>query len=85
MTLLKIKALIYDWTGIYLAHREENDYCDSEAYWKQYNETMSAYSDDPISPRALHGLLVGSWQAKHRFVRKSNKRLFEFVRNRKRK
>lgn len=84
MILLKIKSFIYNLTGIYLAHREENDYCDSEAYWKQYNETVAVYSDDPLSPRALHGLLVGHWQAKHGFCLRSTDRLIHFVRNRKR-
>jgi hypothetical protein len=66
--VLKVKSVIYKYFGIYLAHREENEYLSSKEYWDKFiNVTVDP--DNDMSPRNVHGLLVGSWQADHGFSR----------------
>jgi hypothetical protein len=68
MTILKLKSIIYRYLGIFLADREELEYVDSEIYWKQFMKIIKKKSND-MSPRDIHGLLIGSWQAHHGFAR----------------
>ena len=57
MTLLKLKAKIYQYTGIYLAQKEEDEYLRSE-------EAVSLLENNEYP-----GLVIGLWQAKHGFTR----------------
>jgi hypothetical protein len=56
MTLLKLKAKIYQYTGIYLAQKEEDEYLRSE-------EAISLLENNEYE-----GLVIGLWQTKHGFV-----------------
>lgn len=67
--MLKIKAKIYYYTGIYLAHKEENDYLQSKEFWKGMAKLMSGNDKDFQNPRNAQGLLIGLWQAKHGLCR----------------
>jgi hypothetical protein len=65
MTVLSVKAWFYRVTGIFLAYKEMYEFIDSERYWAEW---QSAYSPN-TSLRDIHGLIIGSWQAKHGFAR----------------
>lgn len=71
--MLKLKAFIYQTTGIFLASREQLDYVDSDEFWaffqKELQEQMWQEEHRFYGPRFIYGILVGSWQMKHGFVR----------------
>lgn len=69
MRYLKLKAKIYYYTGIYLAHKEENEYLQSKEFWKGMAKLMSGKDEDFQNPRNAQGLLIGLWQAKHGLCR----------------
>lgn len=69
MTILQIKAKIYYYTGIYLAHEEENDYLQSKEFWASMAKLLKGKDSDFQNPRNAQGLLIGLWQAKHGFAR----------------
>jgi hypothetical protein len=66
--ILKLKASIYRYTGVYLAHKEQADYVDSPEYWKQMAKILKSPKND-MYPSDIHGLLIGSWQAHYGFAR----------------
>lgn len=68
MKVLKLKAKIYQWTGIYLAHLEENEYLQSKEFWKSFIKIIKNKKND-MSPSLVQGLLIGLWQSKHGFYR----------------
>jgi hypothetical protein len=68
MTLLKIKSIIYKYTGIYLAETEENIYLQSEEFWEEFNQNKKHYRKS-LGSRNLQGLMIGMWQSHHGFVR----------------
>ena len=70
--VLKIKALIYYYTGIYLAHKEENEYLQSKEFWKSFAKLMNGKDKDFRNPQNAQGLLIGLWQAKHGLCRPWN-------------
>lgn len=67
---LKVKSLIYRYTGFYLANKEESDYLKSKECWSEISRIVSSEEND-MSPRSIQGLLVGMWQCKHGFARPS--------------
>lgn len=73
MTILKIKSLIYRYTGIYLANKEENDYITSKEFWKSFlkmvKNNKKAPKGDKMSALNIQGLLVGLWQSKNGLAR----------------
>lgn len=71
MTILKIKAFIYQKTGIYLADKEELEYITSKAFWKEFIRIYTHKAND-MGPRDVQGLLIGSWQCRHGFYRAFN-------------
>lgn len=66
--LLKLKSLVYKYTGIYLAHREENKMLTSDETWKQMVK-IASYKSNDMSLKTTQGLMIGLWQAKHGFAR----------------
>ena len=66
--ILKFKAFIYQRTGIYLAHKEENEYITSKEFWKQFKRIITKKSNDMMA-RDIQGLLIGLWQVKHGLCR----------------
>lgn len=66
--LLKIKAFIYQKTGVYLAQKEELDYITSKDFWKRFWKIF-LHKDNDMSGRDIQGLLIGLWQAKWGFTR----------------
>lgn len=69
MTILQLKAKIYYHTGIYLAHKEENDYLQSKEFWKSFAKLLNGKDEDFQNPRNAQGLLIGLWQAKNGLCR----------------
>lgn len=70
--LLRIKSIIYKYTGLYLARKEEWAYYLSREYQQEYNKCMAhtlTDPDDALDAEDVHGLLIGSWQAHHGFHR----------------
>jgi hypothetical protein len=61
MTILKLKAKIYQYTGIYLAKREEDIAMEIDFYIKFYDHT---YPDDYEFQKDIS---IGSWQADNGF------------------
>lgn len=69
--ILKLKAIIYRHTGIYLAHKEQLDYMESREFWIAFYEMLDTVAkEDDLTLRDVQGLLIGMWQAKHGFYRK---------------
>jgi hypothetical protein len=66
--LLKIKAIIYKYTGIFLAHKEENEFMQSKEFWKNFNKIIN-HAENDMSATEVQGLLIGSWQFQHGFYR----------------
>ncbi len=71
--ILKIKGFIYRHTGIFLAHKEELEYLQSDEYWFHMKK-MSKHKDNEMTPRNVQGLLIGLWQCKHGFYRSMSRR-----------
>lgn len=69
MKILKIKAKIYQYTGIYLAESEELDYLNSREFWKEFDRMQKHNKENDISNRTLQGILIGTWQSKNGFTR----------------
>lgn len=69
MSVLKLKALIYKYSGLYLAHKEESEYLQSKEFWKSMLKLMNGKDKDLAIPRNAQGLLIGLWQCKHGFHR----------------
>jgi hypothetical protein len=63
MTLLKLKAKIYQYTGLYLARRDESVAMEVEFYKGFYDLTDNEFNES---------LFIGSWQATNGFCRHSN-------------
>jgi hypothetical protein len=72
MTLIKVKAKIYYYTGIYLAYKEESEYLQSKEFWKSMEKLLKSKDADFKKPVNAQGLLIGLWQAKHGFYRPYN-------------
>lgn len=66
--LLKLKILIYQRTGIYLAHKEELKYIISKEFWKAFIRIITKKSND-MQPRDIQGLLIGLWQVEQGLYR----------------
>lgn len=67
--VLKIKAFIYQKTGIYLAHKEELEYITSKEFWKGFTKILKNSKKNDLSPQNMQGILIGLWQCKHGFYR----------------
>lgn len=67
--MLKIKAKIYYYTGIYLAHKEENKYLESAEFWRSMHKITNGKDKDLRNPRQAQSLLISLWQVKNGFCR----------------
>ena len=65
--ILKLKAFIYRHTGIYLAHKEQLAYMESQEYYDELNRISRR---NMLRLYVASGILIGSWQAKHGFTRR---------------
>jgi hypothetical protein len=65
---MKLKAWIYQKTGIYLTHKEQLEYITSKVFWKQFMR-IARRKDNDRTPIQIQGLLIGLWQCKHGFYR----------------
>ena len=65
---LKLKRIIYKYTGIFLAYKEENEYIDSDEFWKSLTKSAKHPKND-LSLRNIAGIQIGMWQAQHGFAR----------------
>jgi len=63
-----MKAKIYQYTGIYLANKEELEYIQSKEFWKSFTK-MATHKDNDMSPRDIQSLLIGMWQADRGYTR----------------
>jgi len=66
--VLRLKSILYRYTGVFLAHKEELEYIDSKKYWKAFMK-IAVHKENDLSPRDIHGTLLGSWQAHNGFSR----------------
>lgn len=66
--ILKLKAFIYQRTGLYLANKEELDYIISKEFWKAFTRIITKKKND-MRPEDVQGLLIGMWQVKHGLYR----------------
>ena len=73
--ILKIKAFLYQKTGLYLAHKEELEYVTSKDFWKKFMK-MLLHKDNDMRPRDIQGLLIGMWQCEHGFYRRIKRSWF---------
>lgn len=69
---LKLKSLIYKYTGLYLADKEELEYITSRECWKKLMKIAKNKKND-MSLENIQGLLIGMWQAEHGFARPSSR------------
>lgn len=65
---LNIKRIVYKYTGLYLAHKEELEYVTSSDFCKKMSKIL-AKKDNDMSLRDVQGLLIGLWQADKGFTR----------------
>ena len=65
--VLKIKSIIYRYTNVYLAYKEENEYLTSKDFWVRHTEIMND-KDNDLDPMDAQGSLIGTWQANHNFA-----------------
>lgn len=68
MSILKLKGIIYQKTGIYLASKEELEYIKSDEFWKSFMKMITHKAND-MSGSNIQGLLIGLWQTKYGFYR----------------
>ncbi len=66
--ILKLKSIVYRYTGVYLAGPEELEYLKSDEFWSEFYKIYS-HPNNNMSPRNIQGLKIGIWQAKNRFTR----------------
>ena len=72
MTMLKIKAIIYRYLGVFLAEKEEAEYIKSKDFWKEFDK-ISSHPENDIPSIGIQRILIGSWQANHGFYRPISK------------
>lgn len=63
---LKLKGIIYQFTGLYLATREECEYLKSEEFWDEFEQMMKTSDWSMVDTQ---GVLIGTWQARHGLYR----------------
>lgn len=73
--IIKIKSIIYQWTGIYLAHKEENEYLKSKDFWDSFNRFK--LNDESMSYRNVQGIVLGCWQVMNGFYREFNSKKYK--------
>ena len=69
---LKIKAKIYQYTGVFLAEKEFNEYLQSDQYLEDFYRLELHYNNDdldPLSFKDLQGILIGTWELDNGFFR----------------
>lgn len=66
--MIKLKAIIYKYTGLYLAHREELEYITSDECWKFLTKIAKNKKND-MTAKTAQGLSIGLWQADNGFAR----------------
>lgn len=64
--LLKLKAIIYRYTGIFLAHKEEQAYLNSFAFKKDVKKYREMFGEDKD---IAEDIAAGTWHADHGFYR----------------
>lgn len=74
MSLLKLKAKVYQYTGIFLAQKELGLYTNSQDFNDEVRR-MVAYDDGlPVyDVEETKSLLIGSWEAHYGFYRRMSK------------
>lgn len=68
MNLLKIKAKIFQYTGIFLARKEQNKYIESQDFKDEVRRMVSYDDGGPVfSEEECKNLLIGTWDSHHGF------------------
>lgn len=84
MGFLKLKAKIYQYTGIFLAQKEVNLYINSQDF-KDEVRRMTSYDDGgpTFSIEECQNLLIGSWEAHYGFYRRfsTTRGILDWLRN----
>ncbi len=65
--MMKLKAIIYRYTGVFLANQEQLEYLESEEFWAQFVKLCKSKTRGSF--RDTQGLLIGLWQADRGFAR----------------
>lgn len=64
---IKIKAIIYKYTGIYLAKKERDNYIYTNEFWESFGELYNMHED--MSTETTYGLIIGMWKSNNGFTR----------------
>lgn len=67
--ILKIKAKIYQLTGIFLAQKEQDEYKNTPAFKIEADNILN-YPEQDMNLEEIEGILIDSWQAEHGFHRR---------------
>ena len=65
---LKTKGLVYKYTGWYFAAAEENEFLQSDEFWKKLKKHIKSPKGG-LTAQDYQGLLIGLWQCEHGFHR----------------
>lgn len=65
--LLKIKAFIYQKTGIYLAKKEEDEHINSIEISLEIARILAL--EDDLNEETVRSIMIGTWQCKNGFYR----------------
>jgi hypothetical protein len=74
VNLLFLKAKIYQYTGLYLAYKEQCEFLESEEFWSEMERIYPQMED--MSLKNIQGMLIGMWQGKHKFYRRMDIQYF---------
>lgn len=66
--LIKLKARLYRYTGVYIAEKDEKKYLLSQNYWKDYKQIRSEYKK-LYTPDEYKEILLNAWNYNNGFVR----------------
>lgn len=78
MTILKLKAFFYRYTGVYLAQKEQHIHQLSKKYWDEFYNITAQQQSFMMSDDEVHGMLIGLWQAHNGFYRPMSGLLFYY-------
>jgi hypothetical protein len=66
--MMKLKSIVYRYTGIYLAKKEEAVYVASQEH-KDFVDRCAAFPEKDMDRDVAKDLSIGLWQSKHNFAR----------------
>jgi hypothetical protein len=67
--ILTLKSIVYKYTGIYLAQKEEDAYLQSSEANLEYNMYAKYDGVKRLGHKTIKGIMIGGWQAHNGFCR----------------